>query len=84
MPTDIEEYVHRIGRTGRMGQPGTATSFFSDKNQNVVRDLIDLLKESKQNVPSWLEARLGMNYTSDGRKIKNPNHGKKFVFFCHS
>jgi len=25
MPTDIEEYVHRIGRTGRVGHTGKAT-----------------------------------------------------------
>ncbi|CAH8842651.1 unnamed protein product [Trichobilharzia szidati] len=58
LPSDIEEYVHRIGRTGRMGQPGSATSFFSEKNQNVVRDLVELLRESKQIVPQWLEARV--------------------------
>ena len=28
LPQDIEEYVHRIGRTGRIGNKGTATSFF--------------------------------------------------------
>jgi ATP-dependent RNA helicase DDX3X len=28
LPSDIEEYVHRIGRTGRMGNLGLATSFF--------------------------------------------------------
>ncbi|VDP45796.1 unnamed protein product, partial [Echinostoma caproni] len=58
LPSDIEEYVHRIGRTERMGQPGSATSFFSERNQNVVRDLVELLRESKQSVPPWLEARL--------------------------
>ena len=28
MPKDIDEYVHRIGRTGRVGNLGKATSFF--------------------------------------------------------
>uniref|UniRef100_A0A1I8FSF2 RNA helicase n=1 Tax=Macrostomum lignano TaxID=282301 RepID=A0A1I8FSF2_9PLAT len=28
LPSDIEEYVHRIGRTGRVGNLGRATSFF--------------------------------------------------------
>ncbi|XP_064413373.1 DEAD-box helicase 3 X-linked a isoform X3 [Latimeria chalumnae] len=55
LPSDIEEYVHRIGRTGRVGNLGLATSFFNDKNTNITKDLLDLLIEAKQEVPSWLE-----------------------------
>jgi len=56
LPSDIEEYVHRIGRTGRMGNTGLATSFFNDNNRNLVRDLMELLTESKQTIPDWLES----------------------------
>ncbi|KAL5004510.1 hypothetical protein ScPMuIL_017966 [Solemya velum] len=56
LPSDIEEYVHRIGRTGRVGNLGLATSFFNEKNKNIVRDLMELLVEAKQEVPSWLES----------------------------
>uniref|UniRef100_A0A3B3RJR0 RNA helicase n=1 Tax=Paramormyrops kingsleyae TaxID=1676925 RepID=A0A3B3RJR0_9TELE len=56
LPSDIEEYVHRIGRTGRVGNLGLATSFFNDKNSNITKDLLDLLVEAKQEVPSWLES----------------------------
>uniref|UniRef100_A0A7N9D7I4 RNA helicase n=1 Tax=Macaca fascicularis TaxID=9541 RepID=A0A7N9D7I4_MACFA len=55
LPSDIEEYVHRIGRTGRVGNLGLATSFFNEKNMNITKDLLDLLVEAKQEVPSWLE-----------------------------
>lgn len=55
LPSDVEEYVHRIGRTGRMGNLGVATSFFNDKNRNICADLVELLIETKQNVPSFLE-----------------------------
>ncbi|KAL1140587.1 hypothetical protein AAG570_000517, partial [Ranatra chinensis] len=55
LPSDVEEYVHRIGRTGRMGNLGLATSFFNEKNRNLVRDLVDLITESKQELPPWLE-----------------------------
>uniref|UniRef100_A0A8C1LNC3 RNA helicase n=1 Tax=Cyprinus carpio TaxID=7962 RepID=A0A8C1LNC3_CYPCA len=57
LPSDIEEYVHRIGRTGRVGNLGLATSFFNDKNGNITKDLLDILVESKQEVPSWLESQ---------------------------
>ncbi|CAH8512811.1 unnamed protein product [Heterobilharzia americana] len=81
LPSDIEEYVHRIGRTGRMGQPGSATSFFSEKNQNVVRDLVELLRESKQAIPPWLEARVAYPSGSSARrnKIGNNNNNNNNV-----
>ena len=56
MPSNVEEYVHRIGRTGRMGNLGLATSFFNDKNRNLVKDLVELIVEANQDLPSWLEA----------------------------
>ncbi|KAK2498878.1 hypothetical protein MC885_004216 [Smutsia gigantea] len=55
LPSDIEECVHRIGRTGRVGNLGLATSFFNEGNTNIIKDLLDLLVDAKQEVPSWLE-----------------------------
>ena len=46
--------VCRIGRTGRVGNPGLATSFFNDDSRTVSTDLLELLEENKQEVPSWL------------------------------
>lgn len=57
LPSDIEEYVHRIGRTGRVGNLGLATSFCNERNRNVCKDLLNLLAETKQEVPSWLESK---------------------------
>lgn len=55
LPAEVEEYVHRIGRTGRMGNLGTATSFFNDKNRNVATGLVRLLTETNQEIPGFLE-----------------------------
>ncbi|TAQ84370.1 hypothetical protein B7494_g7305 [Chlorociboria aeruginascens] len=55
LPTDIDDYVHRIGRTGRAGNTGISTAFFNRGNRGIVRDMIDLLKEANQEVPSFLE-----------------------------
>ncbi len=55
MPTDIDDYVHRIGRTGRAGKPGLATAFITDENANIVAKLVEILDESGQEIPSWLE-----------------------------
>ncbi|CAN0901298.1 DEAD-box ATP-dependent RNA helicase 35 [Linum grandiflorum] len=56
MPKEIENYVHRIGRTGRRGKTGIATTFINSKDQNetVLLDLKHLLQEAKQRVPPFL------------------------------
>eukprot|EP00842_Homolaphlyctis_polyrhiza_P002217 jgi/Hompol1/2997/HPOL_006287-RA len=56
LPNDIDDYVHRIGRTGRAGNTGKATAFFNmGQNGNIVRDLIEILTEANQVIPPWLE-----------------------------
>ena len=55
LPSDIVEYVPHIGYRGRVGNHGLATSFFNERNINLTKDLLDLLVEAKQEVPSWLE-----------------------------
>ncbi|KAK7101265.1 hypothetical protein V1264_024070 [Littorina saxatilis] len=62
LPTDIDEYVHRIGRTGRCGNLGKATSFYSqDTDFALASDLVKILSESRQIVPDWLA-----DYASSG------------------
>lgn len=51
----ITEYVHRIGRTARIGNEGKATSFYNDRNDDIGEDLVKILLESKQEVPDFLE-----------------------------
>ncbi|KAF1371800.1 hypothetical protein PFLUV_G00272860 [Perca fluviatilis] len=75
LPSDIEEYVHRIGRTGRVGNLGLATSFFNDKNGNITKDLLDILVEAKQEVPSWLES---LAYEHQ-HKSSNRGRSKRFA-----
>lgn len=56
LPSDIDDYVHRIGRTGRAGNTGVSTAFFNRGNKNIVRELLELLREAHQEIPEWLEA----------------------------
>lgn len=53
-PLDIEEYVHRVGRTGRAGKTGSAITLFSNKDGHNASALIDILKKSNQPVPKEL------------------------------
>ncbi|XP_035605217.2 ATP-dependent RNA helicase DDX3Y-like isoform X2 [Oncorhynchus keta] len=75
LPSDIEEYVHRIGRTGRVGNLGLATSFFNDKNSNITKDLLDILVEAKQEVPSWLES---LGYENQHKGTTGRGRSKRF------
>jgi len=55
MPKEIEDYVHRIGRTGRCGKTGIATTFINREcNETTLLDLKHLLREAKQKIPPVL------------------------------
>ncbi|KAL1517711.1 hypothetical protein ABEB36_001443 [Hypothenemus hampei] len=54
-PNSSEDYVHRIGRTGRCQQIGTAYTFFTSNNQRQAKDLISVLEEAGQNVTPQLQ-----------------------------
>ncbi|XP_067941903.1 probable ATP-dependent RNA helicase DDX41 isoform X2 [Watersipora subatra] len=55
MPEDIENYVHRIGRTGRSGAKGVSTTFVNQScDETILLDLKHLLMEAKQFVPDFL------------------------------
>lgn len=51
----IQEYVHRIGRTARIGNVGLATSFYNERNEDIAAALVRILLETKQIVPDFLE-----------------------------
>lgn len=55
MPGNIEDYVHRIGRTGRAGTTGTAVSFFTDNNSKMGGDLCKIMREANQVIPPELQ-----------------------------
>uniref|UniRef100_A0A8C9PH43 RNA helicase n=1 Tax=Spermophilus dauricus TaxID=99837 RepID=A0A8C9PH43_SPEDA len=56
LPCTIDEYVHRIGRTGRCGNTGRAISFFDPESDNhLAQPLVKVLSDAQQDVPAWLE-----------------------------
>lgn len=54
-PQSSEDYIHRIGRTGRKHSTGTSYAFFTRKNAKCARALIEILREANQNVNPELE-----------------------------
>jgi ATP-dependent RNA helicase DBP3 len=54
-PLTTEDYVHRIGRTGRAGKSGVAYTFFcSGQDKPRAGELINVLREAGQEVPADL------------------------------
>ncbi|KAF4652178.1 ATP-dependent RNA helicase dbp2 [Perkinsus chesapeaki] len=54
-PGQIEDYVHRIGRTGRAGCKGNAYTFFTPDKIKLARGLVQILREANQTVSPELE-----------------------------
>ncbi|KAI6851553.1 DEAD/DEAH box RNA helicase [Hortaea werneckii] len=50
----IDAYIHRIGRTARIGHPGLATSFYNERNEDLAQDLVKVLIECECEVPNFL------------------------------
>ncbi|KAI0846953.1 DEAD-domain-containing protein [Daldinia vernicosa] len=53
-PLTIEDYVHRIGRTGRAGKTGLAITLFTEHDKAHSGELINILKAAGQQVPEDL------------------------------
>jgi len=68
VPANIDDYVHRIGRTGRAGNKGIASSLITEKNKGMVGDLIKNLNESKQEVPKFLLEMVRGSHGGMGRR----------------
>jgi len=72
MPDSVDDYVHRIGRTGRAGNTGLAVAFFNTQtDRNIAKPLTKLLQESKQETPDWLLRE------ATKPRVKGPTRGRR-------
>lgn len=76
MPKQLDDYVHRIGRTGRAGRKGTAVAFVNERC-NYLNDLHHLLTEAKQELPSWF-GDLCKTYRGGGGKARGRGEANRF------
>merc|ERR1719343_1743529 len=76
MPKQIDDYVHRIGRTGRAGRKGVAVSFVNERCA-YLPELGDLLVEAKQDPPDWFRELCGSaaNRMGKGKGRGQPKFG---------
>ena len=70
LPTQkIEPYTHRIGRTGRAGKKGYATSFITDEDEGIMAQLRAYLKSTGNPVPQRLARHRAAQSVADGGHI---------------
>ncbi|KIX96986.1 uncharacterized protein Z520_07100 [Fonsecaea multimorphosa CBS 102226] len=72
-PLTAEDYVHRIGRTGRAGKDGLAITFFTEQDKGLAGSLINVLKAAKQDVPE--------NLLRFGTTVKKKVHSEYGAFY---
>ncbi|KAI0143774.1 P-loop containing nucleoside triphosphate hydrolase protein [Xylariaceae sp. FL1272] len=80
----IQEYIHRIGRTGRIGHQGTATSFYNNRDEPIANLLTMTLMETGQDIPDFLSqykpedtdvSKLKFEYDSDEEEPEDDGDG---------
>ncbi|XP_052834690.1 ATP-dependent RNA helicase p62 isoform X2 [Drosophila gunungcola] len=64
-PQNSEDYIHRIGRTGRSNTKGTSFAFFTKNNAKQAKALVDVLREANQEINPALE-NMARNSRYDG------------------
>ena len=57
MPNHIDIYVHRIGRTGRVGNKGHSLTLLTQEDRPLFRAIFELLSKTKQKIPDFLNSR---------------------------
>ena len=80
-PLTVEDYVHRIGRTGRAGAEGLAITLFTEREKGLAGGLVNVLRAAGQEIPEEL-ARLGGTVKKKGHEAygafyKDVGEGKK-------
>ena len=78
LPTNIESYIHRIGRTGRIGKTGTSVSFVSDFDEPMYNKLYGVLKDSNQQIPDWFQELIHSKYQREERGPMQNRSGKPY------
>ena len=73
-PLTVEDYVHRIGRTGRAGKTGIAHTFFIGANDKIrAGELVNVLREAGSEVPAKL-----MSFGTGIKKKESKLYGSHF------
>jgi len=79
MPKTIEDYTHRIGRTGRAGESGLATSLLMNEDTDIMYDLKAMLVNTNNHVPPELAKHPAAQYKS-GTVPDRPKRSETVIY----
>lgn len=79
LPTDLDTYTHRIGRTGRAGKKGLATSFWNDNNSSFLNNFLNHLKEASLPIPEGLKEYEEMRNNTYKQQKSGFHNRKRYV-----
>src|SRR6185369_16283218 len=68
VPFNAEDYIHRVGRTGRAGQSGLAVTFVSGSDARLISDIEKLLKRKIELEPIEFDEDRPRGRINDGRR----------------
>ncbi len=84
MPDDNESYIHRIGRTGRIGKKGIAITFLDKKDLDRIKDIeritkskIEIIKDKNLINSNRTNEKSSINKLNGQSKKQNKNKDKK-------
>ncbi|XP_073427854.1 probable ATP-dependent RNA helicase DDX59 isoform X2 [Dendrobates tinctorius] len=76
MPSSMDEYVHQIGRAGRLGHRGTAITFINKNNKNLFWDLVKRVQPTGSLLPPQL---LNSPYLQEQKRLEQRKHHQNKV-----
>ncbi|VEU24250.1 DEKNAAC105309 [Brettanomyces naardenensis] len=86
-PLTVEDYVHRIGRTGRAGKSGIAHTLFTREEKHLSGALMNVLRAANQPVPddllqfgSYTKKKEHSAYGAFYKDVDMSKKGKKVMF----
>lgn len=71
----VEDYVHRIGRTGRAGAKGMAYTFFTPGDKKCAGKLVEVLQQAGQEIPAGLQAMVPRQRFGGGGRGRGRGYG---------
>jgi len=75
-PNSSEDYIHRIGRTGRCQSAGTAYAYFTPNNARQAKELIAVLEEAGQTINPQLADIANSMRNQYGKGRQRWSHGR--------
>ena len=73
VPFNAEDYIHRIGRTGRAGASGLAVTFVASSDVRLVADIEKLIKTKIEIEPMEYEEDQPRERINTGRRMYSPD-----------